>query len=148
MGKIIAYCREGCHYSNNSRIVLNGLKNLIDESKNKNLSVEIITVPNNEIDKNSTKHMLKDTIGSYSTWPMIIYETTNGKKFFIGGNSDLEEILNYVNSFDKQISTNKLSMCLSDEKIGEKYPNLNDEGKKRLLCNLLLIKNKVIISKN
>lgn len=143
MGKIIAYCREGCHYSNNTKNILEKLKEKINASKTNNLSVTINMVPNIEFEKNKLRKQLEPVIGNYSTWPIVIYESTQGKQFFIGGNSNLDEIMNFVNTFNGQLNVNELLTCVSSESLNKINPNLNDEGKRRLICNLLLIKNKI-----
>ena len=137
MGKIIAYCRDGCGYSSNTSNVLSDLKKII--SNNSNLSIEIHIVSNNEIEKNEVKTKLNLLIGSYSTFPIIIYESSKGIQFFIGGNSDLEQIMNFVNSFN-QININNFQSCISNTTLTQ-----YDEGKRRLICNLLLLKNKIIL---
>jgi hypothetical protein len=139
MGKIIAYCREGCFYSANTSSVLTDLKKLILNNSNSNLSIEIHIVPNNEMEKNIIKTKLNSLIGSYSTFPIIIYESSKGKQFFIGGNSALEEIMNFVNSFN-QINVNNFSSCMSNNTLAQ-----YDEGKRRLICNLLVLKNKIVL---
>lgn len=139
MGKIIAYCREGCFYSSNTKNVLSDLKTLISNNSKSNLSIEINIIPNNETDKNAIKTKLNSLIGSYSTFPIIIYETTKGKQFFIGGDSALSEIMNYVNSFN-QTKTSNFSSCITINELAN-----FDEGKRRLICNLLLLKNKIVL---
>lgn len=143
MGKIIVYCREGCHYSNNTKNILTNLQEKINASKTNNLSITINIVPNIEFEKNKLRKQLEPIIGNYSTWPVIIYESTQGNKFFIGGDSNLNEIMNFVNSFSGQLNVNELLTCISSESLNKINPNLNDEGKRRLICNLLLIKNKI-----
>jgi hypothetical protein len=139
MGKIIAYCREGCFYSSNTNNVLSNLKKLISNNSNSNLSIEINIVPNNETEKNMVKTKLNPLIGSYSTFPIIIYETTKGKQFFIGGDSALGEIMNFVDSFN-QVKMSNFSSCITNNELAE-----YDEGKRRLICNLLLLKNKIVL---
>ncbi len=139
MGKIIAYCREGCFYSSNTNNVLSNLKNLTLTNSNSNLSIEINIIQNNETEKNAIKTKLNPLIGSYSTFPIIIYETTKGKQFFIGGNSALENIMNFVDSFN-QIKVSNFSSCITNNELSE-----FDEGKRRLICNLLLLKNKIVL---
>lgn len=143
MGKIIAYCREGCHYSNNTKNILLDLQIKINALKINNLSIVINAIPNVESEKNKMRKQLEPIIGNYSTWPIIIYESTQGKKFFIGGDSNLKEIIDFVGRFNGQLNVNELLTCISEESLNKINPNLNDEGKRRLICNLLLMKNKI-----
>ena len=149
MGKIIAYCREGCHYSNNSKNVLTDIKNLINtkllNNENNNLEVVINIIPNTDNDKNNIKQTLKSIIGNHSTFPIIIYESSKENKYFIGGDSDLVEIMNFVNSFNNDnYNKDNLSTYISNKLTNT---NLNNEGKRRLIYNLLLLKNKLINKK-
>lgn len=143
MGKIIAYCREGCHYSNITNNILSDLQIKINALKINNLSITINIIPNIEFEKNKIRKELESIIGNYSTWPIIIYESTQGNKFFIGGNSHLNEIIEFVSKFNGKLNVNELLTCISEESLNKINPNLNEEGKRRLICNLLLMKNKI-----
>ena len=144
MGKIIAYCREGCGYSLNTKNILLELSDEIKRKNNKTLSVLINPIKNEVSDKNNILNSLGNLIGNHSTFPIIIYESTKGKQFFIGGNNDFMEIINYVDSIKEKINFNDLSTCMSDKLLlGD---NLYDEGKRRLICNLLMLKNKINLS--
>ena len=150
MGKIIAYCREGCFYSNNTKSILLDINSLIRKTSfnskpNNNLEIIINSVPNTEREKNNVKQSLKHLIGNHSTFPIVIYETSNGHQYFIGGDSDLVEIMNFVDTFNNNVNITDLSSCLSENTLNRINPNLNEEGKKRLICNLLLLKNKITI---
>jgi len=93
MGKIIAYCREGCKYSIEASSTLTKLKN--------KYNIDIISVVNDENIKNNVREQLTEIIGDYNTFPIILYETSKQKLYFIGGNSDLQKLillLDQVNS--------------------------------------------------
>ena len=93
MGKIKAYCRFGCPHSDNTRTVLNNLK-----SSDSTLKISVISVENNESKKTEIKNNLRSIIGNHNTFPIIIYKRSKGKKYLVGGNSDLEGIMNIYHS--------------------------------------------------
>jgi len=137
MGKITAYCREGCYYSELTKSKLNTLDKLINNSQYKNLEINIISIKNNEYDKNKVKLDLYPIIGNYSTFPIIIYETTKKEEFFIGGNSDLDEVLLRIESYDvSKYNIKELSLYLTSELI----PNT---GRRHFIYHLLILKNKI-----
>lgn len=99
MGKIIAYCREGCKYSIETSNTLTKLK--------KKYNIDIISVVNDENIKNNLKEELKEIIGDHNTFPIILYETSKQKLYLIGGNQDLQNIillLDKVNSKEEIIN--------------------------------------------
>jgi hypothetical protein len=93
MGKIEAYCRIGCPHSDNTSTVLNNLK-----SSDSTLKITIIQVKNIESEKTEVKNNLKSIIGNHETFPIIIYTRSKGKKYFVGGNSHLQDAMNIYNS--------------------------------------------------
>jgi len=137
MGKLTAYCREGCYYSESTKSNLIALDKLRNNSKYNNLKITIINVKNNEDDKNKIKSELFSIIGNYSTFPIIIYETQKKETFFIGGNSDLNEILSFVDNIDvSKYNIHELPLYLTSEQI----PNT---GRRHFIYHLLILKNKL-----
>jgi hypothetical protein len=130
MGKLIAYCRLGCGPSFNTKSKLIELKK-ISENIN-NFEIIINDVKDDVNEKNNIRSLLKPVIHNYNTFPIIIYETTSNNKFLIGGNSDLMEILSYIETI------NKLNM--------QKIALINNEGRRKLIYYLLLINNKININ--
>jgi len=142
MGKLIAYCREECHYSNNTKNIINKLTTLLHTNTNtKSLNIEFITniIQNNDVEKNNIRQSLKHIIGDHATFPIIIYETSRGEQYFIGGDSELKNIILLVDKFTVTNSNNFLSdITLYFEKLS----NYNN-GKQRLIYYLLLLNNKI-----
>ena len=141
MGKIIAYCRVGCHFSDNTIRLLNEVTNICKQFGSI-IEFKINSVDNNEEDKQYAKNNASKLIslGTHNTFPIIIYETTDKKYLLIGGNSNLENIIQIAHNSNQYfnnitILTNYLASL-----------NLN-KGEKRLLCYLLSILKKININK-
>jgi len=133
MGKLIVYCREGCHYSMNTKSKLQELKH----KNNKNFEIIINIVPNDEDEKNKIKNRLRSIIGNHNTFPIVIYETSDKKQFFIGGDSNLMNIFDCVNN----LSTSNVTTTINSIK------NLNlQEGERRLLCQIAILQKKLNIT--
>jgi len=143
MGKLTAYCREGCSYSNNTKQKLLTLQQYIQISNHTNLFLKINTVKNEEPEKNKIKEKLKPIINNYGTWPIVIYTSTKGEEFLIGGDSDLNDIINFCMNFNKVTTIDELFRIISERSIEYTNSKLNGEGERRLICNLLLIGNKI-----
>ena len=88
------------------------------------------------------KNKLQSIIHNYSTFPIIIYESTEGNNFFIGGDSDMKQIINFIDSFHNM---SQISASNSNQISNINLPsNINiNEGKRRLTYNLLLLTNKI-----
>jgi glutaredoxin len=108
MGKIIAYCRKGCPHSLNTS---NTLKQLKDNN------IEIIDVENDETEKTKIKQQLKDVIGNHNTFPIIIYKTSKNKYYLVGGNSDLQNILQKRNMVKTKEDVVKLNLNKGSSKL-------------------------------
>jgi glutaredoxin len=76
---IVLYVLQTCPYCNNSLELL----------KKNNIKHKAIIVPNNEEDKNFYKKQ-----NGMNTFPQIFMQIDKDKYMKIGGNSDLENILN------------------------------------------------------
>lgn len=124
MGKIIAYCREGCPHSINTASVLSNLK------KN---NVEIISVPDNQIAKNDVFNKLNHLINNHRTFPIVIYETSKGKQYFIGGNDVFMSLIRLSESYQLHRDKNNILKYILTS------PSCNnlDDGQKRLLYYLI-----------
>ncbi len=94
MGKIIAYCRNGCPHSIKASETLERLKN--------KYNVNIIFIENDEIIKTNLKNKLKEIIAKHDTFPIILYETSKGKLLLVGGNSDLQNIIQLVDKVNSK----------------------------------------------
>ena len=123
MGKIIAYYREGCPHSINTANILSNF--------NKR-DVEIIPVLDNQYAKNDVFNKLNYLINNYKTFPIIIYESSKEKQFFIGGNDTLMNLIKLSKSY--QIKNKEKDNILNYIFIS--CNNLND-GQKRLLYYLI-----------
>ncbi len=134
MGKLIAYCLSGCPHSENTKSVLTKLKLLLVEKKSTDFNINIELVPNNSKDKDKIKTSLQSLIGNYSTFPIIIYKTSKNEQYFIGGNSDLKNMLAEA---DKANVSDLKTVANCVDKLS------NNEGYKRLLCQLLLLTGKI-----
>ena len=150
MGKITAYCKIGCPHSEATaktliefiRPKLNQLSD-IDRSKN---SIEIIWIEksgdsinkigdqNVNMSKSSffsslfSKYGLEE-IRSHSTFPLILYTTSEDEQYYIGGNDNFQNILSRSSSIE------------SEEDCRNQFKTMN-EGNKRLFCHLLVLLNK------
>jgi len=100
MGKIIAYCKENCPYSENTKNILNKLQ--LNNPK-ANITIYSIT----DYDKENVKQQLRPVIGDYRTFPIILYEKSKTRKqFFVGGDSKLKEIIGFVSNLGLSSSEN------------------------------------------
>ena len=109
MGVIIVYCREGCPHSIKAAETLN-------EYKYK-YNIKIKYIQNNEESKNAIKDKLKDIIGDYSTFPIVLYKTSKKKILLIGGNSDLQKILNYIQTIQNKNDIKQLNLTLNQKRL-------------------------------
>ena len=123
MGKIKAYCRFGCPHSDNTRTVLNNLK-----SSDSTLKISVISVENNESKKTEIKNNLRSIIGNHNTFPIIIYKRSKGKEYLVGGNSDLENIMNIYHSISN----------LTDEENIQKFCSYGKGGISKGCFHMLL----------
>ncbi len=155
MGKIIAYCKIRCHHSEASAELLGSLKTIkstVDTSK----SIEIIWLKSEDFnvrfklngqneqmskDKFFTEHFDKKhnvNIGTHRTFPVILYESSNNnQRYYIGGNSDLQEVFNNARSIPDVSELNPHQMCV------QKFTGFETEGKKRLFCHILRLLGKI-----
>jgi glutaredoxin len=141
MGKIIAYCRVGCGYSEHTKTTLNEINQMVSRS-NKTFNLEIKSVDNTEDAKSNAKEEANNLnndhklLNGHSTFPIIIYETSEKKYLFVGGNSELESIIKIINT-SKYNFTNieSLTKCLT-------IKNFNT-GQQRLFCYLLTMMDKI-----
>lgn len=108
MGKIIAYCRKGCPHSINTAETL---------SKLKEYDIEIIYVENIESEKDNIKKQLNKIIGNHNTFPIIIYKTSKNKYYLVGGNSDLQNILQKRNNIKTVDDIVKLNLNKGSSKL-------------------------------
>ncbi len=106
MGKIIAYCRVGCHYSDETKKILNNL------CSSKLSTIKIIDVEDNDSSKKDVTDKInklfensndaqKNGVETYYMFPRIIYVSSSGKPYFIGGNETLKKIVNKVKNLIK-----------------------------------------------
>ena len=109
MGKIIAYCREECHHSMETVDILSKLKN--------KYNIDIKYIKNNEIDKNNIKNELKQIINDHNTFPIIIYETTKRKYFLIGGNTDIQNIIELSTQVNSKEDILKLNLNKEQKRV-------------------------------
>ena len=123
MGKIKAYCRIGCPHSDNTRTVLNNLIN-----SDSTLKISVISVENDENEKFKIKNKLRSIIGNHNTFPIIIYRRSKGKKYLVGGNSDLEGIMNIYHSISN----------LTDEENIQKFCSYGKGGISKGCFHMLL----------
>ena len=68
----------------------------LDLKKN---NVEIISVPDNQIAKNDVFNKLNHLINNHRTFPIVIYETSKGKQYFIGGNDVFMSLIRLSESY-------------------------------------------------
>jgi len=94
MGKIIAYCREECPHSIKSSESLTKFKN--------KYNIDIVSVKNEDQIKNNLKKKLKEIIGNHNTFPIILYETSKQKLLLIGGNSDLQNLIQLIDKVNSK----------------------------------------------
>jgi len=109
MGVIIVYSREGCPHSIKATETLNNLKN--------KYNIKIKYVPNNEIAKNTVKNKLKNIIGDYSTFPIVLYRTSKKKVLLIGGNSDLQNIINQIKTIHNKDDIKELNLTSNQKRL-------------------------------
>ncbi len=112
MGKIIVYCRIDCHYSNNTKDVLNKLKDIYD--------IQINIVENNNDAKLSVLNKLKDLIGNHKTFPIVIYESSSDKQYFIGGNDMLMSLIQKSKELKNVPDLKSHILSLNDLDFGQK----------------------------
>lgn len=109
MGEIIAYCREGCPHSINTSETLQKFKN--------KYKIKIKYIENNDLIKKSILNKLHSIIEDHSTFPIIIYKTTNKKLLLIGGNSDLQQLIQYVDMIKDKDDINKLDITHNQKRL-------------------------------
>ena len=109
MGEIIAYCREGCPHSIKTAKTLENLKN--------KYRIKIKYIENNETIKQSLKNKLKKIIDNYSTFPIILYKTSKNQLLLIGGNSDLQQLINCVDTIKNKENINNLDITDNQKRL-------------------------------
>lgn len=109
MGKIIAYCRKECPHSNNTAETLLKYKT--------KYNIEINYVENIEQEKNRIKTILKPIIGNHNTFPIILYLSSNRKYYLIGGNLDLQNILDKLSDIKSEDDILKLNLSKGQTKL-------------------------------
>ena len=124
MGKIIIYYLSYCPHSMEAIRTLRSISNIeLKEKLSDNNKEEIKS-------KNIKKY-------NHHTFPLILYQSEEtGKKYYIGGNDKLQEIIREVNIKSK-ISTEEIPKCITS------YYN-RTEGEQRFICYLLVKKNYIL----
>jgi glutaredoxin len=107
--KIYAYCRIDCPHSNKTKLLLEQLPI--------NYKRQIILVENDELAKMNIKTKLKKILNGYSTFPIILYKTSKNKLILVGGNSDLEKLLNILPSIQSKEDILELKLSKGQAKL-------------------------------
>ena len=102
MGKIIAYCRVGCPHSIKTSETLTSFKN--------KYNIDIKYVENDNNIKDNLKKTLKEIIGDHKTFPIILYETSKQQLLLIGGNSDLQNLIELIDNVNSKEDILRLNL--------------------------------------
>lgn len=130
MGKIYAFGKIGCPHSIAAADALNNLFRL-KLRNNYAINVQIEWFNTELINKDEFFSNIKASVinqnemGNYHTFPVIIYETTKHKRYFIGGNDVLQDLIRQSDVYEKKL-----------------FESLT-EGRRRLLIYLLILKDKI-----
>ncbi len=133
--KVIAYCRIGCPHSDQTKETLNKLCSA------KFSSIKIIDVENNDKSKKEATEQInkifekssdvqKNGIDTYNVYPRVIFISSSGTPYFIGGNDKLQKILDGVKkvlsnkSIKDMLDVDIVRLCIEDNKL--KLKNSND----------------------
>lgn len=136
--RLITYCRVGCHHSDRTKETFNNL------CSSKFSNIKIIDVENNNASKKevtdkihklfeNSNDIQKNGVYEYNTFPRIIYISTSGNVYFIGGNDILQKILKGVKDIVKTKYKKDLSdadivkLCVDEDKL-----NLQNNNEIRL----------------
>lgn len=124
MGKIVAYCREGCPYSINTKNILIQMMN--NYSLNFE-SIEIIDVSNESKVKQKIFDDYSNILNGHNTFPIVLYKRDNGTSIFVGGNNDFEPLYNKINEMSSDQKYNQQNQNLIKELI-QKISNESNES--------------------
>lgn len=143
MGKIIAYCKINCGYSNQTSIFLQKLKLynksfeiisiLTDDLNVLSIGGIIHNITKNEFFNNYIPKTNNVDLNNHKTFPVIIYEKSNKKKYFIGGNDKMIEIYNKASMISDIEISKQHSLSVKH------FTELKTENEKRLYCYFLNI---------
>jgi glutaredoxin len=123
MGKIKIYYLEECPYSLMTKESANKLQ------KQKIYEIELIKVGQNE--KHKYKHIQQNH--NHYTFPIVLYVSKTSKEYLIGGNSEFQNILKYIDNLtnsNTKMDAKNISNILSNTSSYNK-------GQKKLFCYLL-----------
>jgi glutaredoxin len=128
MGKLIAYCKIDCPYSIMTAETLEKIKKMKNSA-----NIEINWVNIAPSDKKSFFDKLN--VGDHKTFPVIFYESTQGTKYFIGGNDKFQDIINII----KTMPTTHINNVKSSNGI----KLLKHGGERRLYYYLMTLFDKI-----
>jgi glutaredoxin len=109
MGEIFAFCREQCPHSINAAETLKKLKN--------KYNIKIKYIENNDTIKQALKNRLQKIIGDHSTFPIILYKTSKNQLLLIGGNNDLQQLINHVDIVQDKDEINQLNLTKNQKRL-------------------------------
>lgn len=116
MRYIIAYCLNGCPYSNNTKNMLLEFKKSYINSNN--LDIQIINVNQIESEKNFLKKKY-----NHNTFPIVLYKSDDNKDYLLGGNQELINIFDKLSTLNiqklKDIKINSLNKNYTNSSIAE-----------------------------
>ena len=145
MSEIIAMCKIGCPYSNETRDLLKKLKykgesTTIIQIDSNNTNVN--TINGNEYNKSkdvffqSVSRDYNIDLNGHKSFPVNIFKSGN-HTYFIGGNDILQEIHNRAQQTPNINISEPHNICI------ENFKDLDNLGHKRLYCHFLKLLNKI-----
>ena len=146
MSKFIAYCKIGCPHSNATNEFLTNLSSNSDH-KVKIISVNtdyfsIISIGN--VSFNSKEDFFKYVaskervdLDNHKTFPVNIFESSDGIKHFIGGNDKLQKIYSLAQNTSSVSKSKPHQECVSNAN------GLESDGQKRFYCYFLKVLKKI-----
>ena len=146
MVKFTAYCKVWCPHSNQTATLLDVIKQSGDDVKiipiqSDNWNVNSIDYkPCNKSKQEFFQYVEKTEgikINGHSTFPINIFEASNGQKYYIGGNDVFQSI------YKKAESTLNVSTLKPHDMCIHNFVELDTEGQRRLFCHFLKLFKKI-----
>jgi glutaredoxin len=148
MGKIIAYCKFGCPYSEGAANLLKQFSGNVEiislYSDYSNVGIELngINGKNNNMSKldffsNHFEQTYGVNLNGHRTFPVILYRSSSNENFFVGGYSDLQEIFNLAKQTNDVDTLKPHSSCVNN------FKQFDTDGKRKLYCKFLILLGKI-----
>jgi hypothetical protein len=150
MSEIIAFCKNGCPYSNETKWLLTLLVSAGNSTKGNSTKIipiesdymNVKTINGKEYNKSKSdffQSVAKDydiELNNHKSFPVNIFKSGD-HTYFIGGNDKLQDIYKRAQETPDIRISNPGNICI------EIFKDLENEGHRRLYCHFLKILNKI-----